>query len=191
MQLLNALAIEHGFDRVVVTRRGLRDEAGTDCPARGEDPLALTLFVHEVWHRWEGASVYYGSVSVTHVQSGYRVGQPTHPFATECDPDRLWTIPATPAGIALAETLRQRCLRLDVPWTDLPEDEASRLEILAKIAALEPDAKTCAKIEREALRLFRAELKARDWPYYTKTQIATIVREHLRSRFHWNGKVKS
>lgn len=188
-EYLRALAETHGFTYGVETRRTTADNP-TIRPARGDGPLVLALFVADVWHGWtKDDPVYYGHVSITHAPTGFRVDRFTHPFTTARAPERPWLIPATPKGIAFAETMRQRYLALPVPWDNFPEDTASRLEIELKVRTVEPSAETTAKVERDACKQFRAELKARTtagrWGHLSKTQTATLVRELVRSRFFW------
>lgn len=182
-EYLRTLTDTHGFTHVVETRR-----KGGECPvmrpARGEGPLVLALFVDDVWHAWtKDDPVFFGHVTITHTPTGFCVDRFTHPFTTTA-PIRPWLIPATPKGIAFAEDLRQRYLALDVPWDNFPDDMSSRLEIERKVRTVEPSAEATAKIERDAVTRFRAELKARTWRL-NKTQTATLVRELVRSRFFW------
>lgn len=189
---LRALADAHGFTHVVYTRLSSADTNPALRPARGDGPLVLALFVNTVWHGWtKDNPVHYGHVSVTHAPTGLCVHDFAHPF-TPTAPVRPWLIPATAQAIVFAEDLRQRYLALDVPWDNFPEDTASRLEIERKIRAVEPSAETIAKVERDALKQFRAELKARlvggRWGYLNKSQTAELMRELVRSRFPWTAR---
>ena len=192
---LRSLADEHGFTHVVDTCDA-RVANVVQRPARGEGPLVLALIVQDVHHRWTDhgstptPACCYGYVSITHAPSGFFVEQLTHPFATERAPERRWLIPATPKGVAFAEGLRQAYLAADVPWSDLPTDFAALLEIGRKVLALEPAAKVTAKIERDAAKLFRAELSAREWNL-NKSQVTALVRDLVRYRFHWTAKKAS
>lgn len=189
---LETLARELSFDRRVMVHRCFG--APVERPARGDGPLTLTLDTHTVtvdlgYAGWSTAfGVAYGHVALTHVPSGKYIDRITHPFTTERAPNREWLIPATPAGVRFAERLCKSYLALDVPWAAALDTTAVCLYAQHKVSSVKIAATTVAKIEREAARRFRDELRHREWPGVPTSQHAALVSKAMRSRFFWSTR---
>lgn len=188
------IARELGFDRVVLADLRCHAERSPKRPARGSDPLVITLFVHEAWTDVRKVQpVFSGYVTITHVPSGSRVDAIAHPI--DAVPRRCpWLIPATGAGVTFAEELITKYSELDIDWGALPTDRRGQERVLSQVKSLHDsisagkDKKRMAKVEREAAKIMRAELKARSWRYMTKARTAETVREAMGSRFAWTKR---